>query len=54
MKRKILFHKGGTGAVSARVTIPPEFLELMKITEDDRDVEITFQDGKLIIEKAGE
>lgn len=53
MKGKITFNKSGSGSKSGRLTIPVSLLELMKITEDERNVEITFKDGKLIIEKAG-
>ncbi|MPU14959.1 PemI [Acinetobacter baumannii] len=48
---KITFNKSGSGSKSGRLTIPTVFLELMKITEDDREVEINFKGGKLIIEK---
>lgn len=51
MKGKITFNKSGSGSKSARLTIPTALVELMKITEDERDVEITFEDGKLVIEK---
>lgn len=51
MKGKVTFNKSGSGSKSARLTIPSILVELMKITEDDRKVNITFEDGKLIIEK---
>lgn len=54
MKGKITFNKSGSGSKSARLTIPVSFLELLQITEDEREVNITFEDGKLIIEKASE
>ena len=54
MKGKITFNKSGSGSKSGRLTIPVPFLELLKITEDERIVEITFKNDKLIIEKAGE
>lgn len=52
MKGKITFNKSGSGSKSARLTIPTVLIELMKITEEEREVEITFKDGKLIVEKA--
>lgn len=54
MQGKITFNKSGSGSKSGRLTIPVPFLELMRITEDERSVEITFKDNKLIIEKVGE
>ncbi|HBJ2613313.1 TPA: AbrB/MazE/SpoVT family DNA-binding domain-containing protein [Clostridium botulinum] len=51
MKGIITFNKSGSGSKSGRLTIPVAFLELLGITEDDRNVNITFEDGKLIIEK---
>lgn len=51
MKGKITFNTSGEGSKSGRLTIPVAFLEIMQITEDSREVEITFKDGKLIIEK---
>lgn len=52
MKGKITFNKSGSGSKSGRLTIPSALLEILNITEDERDVEITFQDGKLVIEKS--
>jgi len=52
MKGKITFNSSGSGSKSARLTIPVALIELMNITEDERNVEIIFKDGKLIIEKA--
>ena len=51
MKGKITFNKSGSGSKSARLTIPAIIIELMKITEEEREVEITYEDGKIIIEK---
>ena len=51
MKGKITFNKSGSGYKSGRLTISVTFLELMKITEDEREVDITFEDEKLIIRK---
>lgn len=52
MKGKITFNKSGSGSTSAKLIIPAALIEIMKITEDDREVEISFEDGKIIIEKA--
>lgn len=52
MKGKVTFAQSGSGSISARLTIPTAFVELLKINKDEREVEITFEDGKLIITKA--
>ena len=54
MKGKITFNKSGTGSKSGRLTIPVALLELLKITEEEREVEIKFEDNKIIIEKIKE
>lgn len=51
MKGKITFNKSGSGSKSGRLTIPVAILELLKITEEEREVEIKFEDNKIIIEK---
>lgn len=48
---KVNFNKSGSGSISGRITIPKEILELMDITEEDRDVIIIYKDGDLIIQK---
>ena len=52
MKGTITFNNSGSGSKSARLTIPAALIELMNITEDERKVDITYENGKLIIEKA--
>lgn len=51
MKGKITFNRSGNGSKSGRLTIPVAFLEALKLTESEREVNITLKDGKLIIEK---
>ncbi|OOM17183.1 hypothetical protein CLSAB_19030 [Clostridium saccharobutylicum] len=51
MKGKVTFNKSGSGSINGKITIPKALIELMKFTQDDRDVEITYEDGKLVIEK---
>lgn len=51
MKGKITFNKSGSGSVNAKLLIPKAFIELMKITENDREVDITYEDNKLIVKK---
>lgn len=52
MIKKVTFNKGGTGGHTGRVILPSTYLELMKITKDDPNVDLTYEDGKIIIEKA--
>lgn len=51
MKGKVTFNKSGSGSKSGRVTIPVALLEVMGISEDNREVEITLKDNKIIIER---
>lgn len=51
MKSRVTFNKSGSGSKSGRVTIPATLLEVLNITEEDREVEITYIDGKIVIEK---
>ena len=48
---KINFNKSGSGSFSGRITIPVEFLQLMNIDKDNREVEISYAFGRLIITK---
>lgn len=50
MRKKITFVKGGNGGVTAKVTLPKEFLEALKISKGD-EVDITLENGKIIIAK---
>lgn len=53
MKSKVTFNKSGNKSVSGRVTIPSAFLEILNITCDDREIEITCDGSKILIEKRG-
>lgn len=48
---KVTFNKSGSGSLSGRITIPSEFLNALGINPDNRDVEISFSYGKIIISK---
>lgn len=37
---KVSFAKGGSGSVSPRTTIPKTWLDALKITQDERDIEL--------------
>ncbi|HHV09956.1 MAG TPA: AbrB/MazE/SpoVT family DNA-binding domain-containing protein [Clostridiales bacterium] len=56
VKRKILFNKpGGTaskGAIMARLTLPPEFVNALGLTIEDREVLISLEGDSIIIKKA--
>lgn len=52
MIKKVTFNKGGSGGHTGRVILPSTYLELMKITKDDPEVELIYEDGKIIIQKA--
>jgi hypothetical protein len=56
VKRKILFNKpGGTaskGAIMARLTLPPEFVNALGLTMEDKEVLISLEGDKIIIKKA--
>ena len=54
-RRKVIFNKsGGTssqGGYTTRVTIPISWIKQMGISPDDREITISFDGEKIIIEK---
>ncbi len=54
-KLKISFNKsGGTagkGGVTTRVTLPKTWIDKMGITQEEREVTVTFDEEKIIIKK---
>lgn len=50
---KISFAKGGSGSVSPRTTIPKSWLDVLKITQDEREIELVFDEKneQIIIRK---
>ena len=57
IKRKVLFNKpGGTASKNAttmaRVTLPLEFVKELGITPEDKEILISLDKDKIIIEKA--
>lgn len=56
VKRNILFNKpGGTAsknAMMARLTLPPEFVKELGITQENKAVIISLEGKKIVIEKA--
>lgn len=35
---KISFNKGGSGSISPKITIPKKYLDILEITQDQREV----------------
>ncbi|WP_147465999.1 AbrB/MazE/SpoVT family DNA-binding domain-containing protein [Fusobacterium gonidiaformans] len=52
-KGKLLFHKSGNGK-ACKINIPMPWMRKMKMNEDEREVEISFdeENKKIIIEKS--
>ncbi|MDK2584237.1 AbrB/MazE/SpoVT family DNA-binding domain-containing protein [Romboutsia sedimentorum] len=48
---KISFTKSGSGSESTRVSLPIKWIRELGITPDDREVEVTLEDDKIIISK---
>lgn len=48
---KMLFTKSGSGSISPRITLPSTWIREMGITREEREVSITFDGKKIIIEK---
>ncbi|MEG0180782.1 MAG: AbrB/MazE/SpoVT family DNA-binding domain-containing protein [Peptostreptococcaceae bacterium] len=48
---KVLFTKGGSGSITNKITLPTTWVREMGITEDDKAVEVTFQNGVISIKK---
>ena len=48
---KITFTKGGSGSTTCKLGIPVKWIKELNITPEDRDVEVTLDDDKIIIEK---
>lgn len=53
-KLKMMFAKSGSGSVTTRMTIPKSWCNKMDITEEDRDLDVHFdEDKKEIVIKKG-
>lgn len=52
---KVMFNKsGGTaskGAYSPKISLPKKWVDEMDITLEERDVKVTFEEKRIIIEK---
>ena len=53
---KIIFNRSGgtavSGGITNRITIPTTWIKVMGITEEQREVNISFDGEKIMIEKA--
>jgi len=50
----VTFNTSGKGSKTGRLNIPMELLKSIGITEDERKVDLTVKDGKIIVEKREE
>ena len=50
-KLKMMFQKGGSGSTTTRISIPIDWVRKMKIDENEREVEVMFENGKITIQK---
>jgi hypothetical protein len=48
---KITFTTGGSGSVTTKLGIPVTWVRELGITPDERNVEVTLEDDKIIIKK---
>ena len=48
---KVSFNKSGSGSISSSVRLPISWLKEMNISKEDREVEIIFDNEKIIIKK---
>ncbi len=48
---KITFSKSGAGNLTPRLSLPAKWIKEMEINQENREVEVVFEDGKIIIQK---
>ena len=46
---KISFGKSGNGGINPKLSIPKSFLDKMNVTQDEREVEMLFDEEKMSI-----
>jgi bifunctional DNA-binding transcriptional regulator/antitoxin component of YhaV-PrlF toxin-antitoxin module len=51
MKSVVTFNKSGSGSVSGKITVPVPFLEVLQITEKDREIELKLVGNQIIVQK---
>lgn len=52
-KLKISFNKSGSGSTSSSIRIPMSWLKELGLNQENREVNVTFNNNKIIIEKEG-
>lgn len=52
-KLKVIFGKDGRGATNTKITLPISWLKLMGVSQEDREVNLKYdeKDKRIIIEK---
>lgn len=50
---KTTFFTGGSGGLSARISLPPSWLKILKVSQDEREVNISIDEKneRIIVEK---
>ena len=48
---KVSFNRSGSGSISSSVRLPILWLKEMNISKEDREVEVIFNNGEIIIKK---
>ena len=48
---KLIVNKAGSGSLTTRATLPIIWIKAMGLGEDDRELKLTFDGKKIIIEK---
>ena len=48
---KVSFNKGGSGSISASIRLPISWIKELGIDQDNRDVEVYFNEDQIIIKK---
>ena len=49
---RILYNKNGQGRMSTKITLPLPWLREMGVTETDREVTVSYDGERIVIEKA--
>ena len=50
-KLNITFSKSGSGSITPKLSLPSTWIKEMNISQEDREVIVKFENGKIIIEK---
>ena len=48
---KVSFNRSGSGSISSSVRLPISWLKEMNISKEDREIEVIFDNEKIIIKK---